>query len=335
MTIEKHPKKPKIVIVGGGAAGLELATALGKKLGKKGLADITLLDATHTHIWKPLLHEVAAGILDSAEEIEYLAHGHLSHFRFRLGRMEGLDRKNKAIYVAPNISESGEELIPRRVFKYDILVMAIGSISNTFGTKGVDEYCMFLDSTSQAYRLQKKLVEKYIKFHAGVNRTPGEKLSIAIVGAGATGVELSAELYEVSRMLAVYGLEQANDVKITIIESHTRLLPALPDRLANATQQQLMKLGINLKLGSRVTEVTESGVKTKDGEFIPADLKVWAAGVKAPDWMKQLDGLETNRINQLVVTQRLETEDPNIYAMGDCAACPWPGPVTPSAIACA
>lgn len=316
----------KIVIVGGGAAGLELATNLGQHLGKRGLAEVTLMDAASTHIWKPLLHEVASGTLAEAEEIEYLAQAHRNHFRFLLGRMEGLDRSNKEIVVSPIVNKQGVELIPQRRFKYDTLVMAVGSVSNTFGIKGVDRYCRFIDTTKEAFRFQKQLVETYyLESYAKQARQREEPLSIVIVGAGATGVELSAELHEVTKLLATYGLEGSIKVNITIIEAATQLLPALPPRLSQATQEQLVKLGINLKLGRRVTEVTETAVHTHDGEVFDADLKVWAAGIKAPDWMKNLDGLETNHINQLMVDQTLKTSDDSIFAIGDCAACEWVG----------
>ncbi|OHX34847.1 FAD-dependent oxidoreductase [Methylomonas sp. LWB] len=314
----------KILIVGGGAAGLELATELGKKLGKSGRAEITLLDAASTHIWKPLLHEVASGTLAEAEEIEYMAQAHRNHFRFLFGRMEGLDRAAKEIIVAPINNKQGAELIPARRFKYDTLVMAVGSVSNTFGIKGVDQHCMFIDTTTQAYRFQRQLVETYyIQSYANQSRQRDKPLSIVIVGAGATGVELSAELHEVTKLLATYGLEGSIEVNITIIEAATQLLPALPPRLSQATQDQLLKLGIQLKLGRKVTEVTETEVHTYDGEVFDADLKVWAAGIKAPDWMKNLDGLESNHINQLVVDQTLQTSDPDVFAIGDCAACAW------------
>lgn len=322
---DNNNQKHKLLIVGGGAAGLELATRVGRKLDKKGRAEVMLVDASSTHIWKPLLHEVAAGTLDEAEQVEYLAQAHHHHFQFRLGKMEGLNRQKREVYVSPVYNQQGEELIPERTFGYDTLVLAVGSVSNTFNIKGVAEHCMFLDTTSQAFRFQRQLVETYIKSHVGKNKSLNKPLSIAIVGAGATGVELSAELHEVTNLLAVYGLDQAGDVKITIIEAATQLLPALPPKLATATQRQLTRLGIDLKLGRRVTEVTEQGIRTHDGDFIEADLKVWAAGIKAPDWMSQLDGLETNRLNQLVVDEYLRTADDTIYALGDCAACPWPG----------
>jgi NADH dehydrogenase len=311
----------KIVIVGGGASGLELATHLGKKLGKSKKAEITLIDASSTHIWKPLLHEVAAGTLDKAEEIQYLAQAHRNHFRFQLGRMEGLNREAKEIIVSPLLNDIGEELIPRRAFAYDTLVLAIGSVSNTFHIKGVDEHCLFLDTTAQAFKFQKHLVESYIKSHS--KKDSEKPLSIAIVGAGATGVELSAELHEVTRMLAVYGLEESSNVKITIVEGAERLLPALPTNLAIETARQLIKLDIDLKLGRRVVEVTKDAILTQDGEVIEAQMKVWAAGIKAPDWLQNLDGLNTNSINQIIVDSTLKTNDDAIFAMGDCAACVW------------
>ncbi|MSP28569.1 MAG: NAD(P)/FAD-dependent oxidoreductase [Methylococcales bacterium] len=318
---EKH----NIVIVGGGAAGLELATSLGRKLGKQGLADITLINATATHIWKPLLHEVAAGTLDESEQVEYLAQAYRSHFRFRLGKMEGLNRAKKEVTVSPTLNDNGEELIPQRTFSYDTLVMAVGSVSNTFNIKGVAEHCLFLDTTSQAFKFQKHLFESYIKNYIGKDSATVKPLSIAIIGAGATGVELAAQLHEVTTVLTMYGLNETSNVKLTIIEAATQLLPALPIKLATATQQQLVSLGVDLRMGRRVTEITREGITTHDGEFLEADIKVWAAGIKAPDWLKELDGLDTNHINQLVVDNTLKTSDDNIFAMGDCAACVWEG----------
>jgi NADH dehydrogenase len=315
----------KIIIVGGGAAGLELATSLGHKLGKKGFAEITLIDATATHIWKPLLHEVAAGTLDESEQVEYLSQAYRSHFRFRLGKMEGLNRAKKEVYVSPTLNDEGEELIPSRTFSYDTLIMAIGSVSNTFNIKGVAENCLFLDTTVQAFRFQKNLFESYIKNYIGKDSATVKPLSIAIVGAGATGVELAAQLHEVTNVLAMYGLQETSNVKLTIIEAATQLLPALPIKLATATQQQLVSLGVDLRMGRRVTEITHDGITTHDGEFIDADIKVWAAGIKAPDWLKNLDGLETNHINQLIVDNTLKTSDDDIFAIGDCAACAWEG----------
>ncbi len=318
----------KIVIVGGGAAGLELASALGKKARKDASIEVTLVDASPTHIWKPLLHEVAAGTLDTTEELEYLSQARWRYFNFRLGTMERLDREKKETVLSPTLNDEGEELIPRRSFSYDTLVIAVGSVSNSFAIQGVEKHCQFLDNARQAFRFQKHLVQTFMRIYS---RRPsrGKGMSIAIIGAGATGVELAAELHNVTQQLAIYGLDEhqtGEAVKISLIEAADRLLPALPDRLSGATARQLGELGIELILGRRVVEVTETGVMIEGGEKVTADIKVWAAGIKGPDWLCNLDGLEINSAQQLMVAETLQTtRDENIFAIGDCAACAWVG----------
>jgi NADH dehydrogenase len=320
---------PKIVVVGGGAGGLELVTKLGRKLGKKGKAEVTLVDSTHTHIWKPLLHEVAAGTIDSHEdEIEYLSQAMCSGFRFRLGKMDGLDREKKQISLSATVNDAGVEIIPARSFDYDYLIIAVGSISHDFGIKGVAENCLFLDTTKQAEAFQAQLLETYVRAHTQGRPVESGQLDIAIVGAGATGVELSAQLHEVSHLLTAYGLDEVKptDVKISIIEAANRVLPGLPENLSTASANELEKLGVSLFTNERVVEITESEIKTESGKIIPAAIKVWAAGIKAPDFLKDIAGLETNWMNQLVVQQTLQTTlDNDIYAIGDCCACKWIG----------
>ncbi len=330
--------QPHIIVVGGGASGLELVTRLGRKLGRRNKARITLVDCDTTHIWKPLLHEVAAGTFDSYEnQIEFMAQAAKKHFRFRLGRLEGIDREQRLIHVAPTFNEEGEQVIPPRTFQYDLLVIAVGSVSNDFGIEGVKEHCMMLDSTRQAERFQKRLLQRFLKVHTqGHPPEPGQ-LDIAICGAGATGVELAAQLHKVRNLLKTYGLDQIDpdDIHITIIEGADRILPGLPPRLSQAAHQQLQKLGIRILTGERVVKATRDAIHTESGLTLPAGIKVWAAGIKAPDFLSRLDGLETNRIHQLVVEPTLQTtRDERIFAMGDCAQCPWPGhdrPVPPRA----
>ena len=319
-----------VVIVGGGAGGLELATRLGDSLGRKGKAIITLIDRTRTHVWKPLLHEIAAGSMDpDKHELDYLAQAHWHHFYFRLGSLDGLDRAKKEVYVTPFHDEDGIEIIPRRTFRYDTLVIAIGSTTNDFGIAGASEYSIALDTQDQAERFHRRLHNALVRAQTQVEPVHAGQLTVVIVGAGATGVELAAELHNTTRELTAYGLDKIDpdkDIKITLIEASDRVLPALPPKLSLAVEMELKKLQVNLYAGERVTEVTEKGVYTHSGRFIPSELVVWAAGIKAPDFLKGIGGLETNRLNQLVVKQTLDTtRDPDIFALGDCAGCPWPG----------
>jgi NADH:ubiquinone reductase (H+-translocating) len=319
-----------IVIVGGGAGGLELATRLGDSLGKSHKAEITLIDSTRTHVWKPLLHEIAAGSMDpDKHQLDYLAQAHWHHFNFRLGRMDGLNRAAKEIAIAPHYDEEGVEVIARRTFKYDTLVMAIGSTTNDFGIQGAREHAIALDTQEQAEKFHRRLHNALLRAQTQSTAIAAGQLEVVIVGAGATGVELAAELHNTTRELAAYGLDNIDadrDVKISIIEASERVLPALPPKLSLAVKEELTKLRVNVFTGERVTDVSDQGVTTHSGRFIPSQLVVWAAGIQAPDFLKQLDGLETNRINQLVVKQTLQTTvDEHIFAFGDCAACPWLG----------
>lgn len=317
-----------IVIVGGGAGGIELATRLGRSLGKRGQARITLVDGNLTHIWKPLLHEVAAGSLNSSEdELNYVAQAKWNHFEFQLGRMCGLDRQRKIIQLQATLDEDGSELVPPREIAYDTLVLAVGSTTNDFGTPGAAEHCIFLDTRQQAERFHQLLLNQYLRAHANPEHSATEQINVAIIGAGATGVELAAELHHAARLLAAYGLDgiRPENLRLTLVEAGPRVLPALPERISVPVHETLEKLGVTVLTGSPVSEVAEAGLCTADGQLIPASLKVWAAGIRAPRFLNEIDGLESNRINQLVVLPTLQTtRDEHIFAFGDCAACPQP-----------
>lgn len=314
----------KIVIVGGGAGGLELATKLGNKLGRKQKASITLVDKNRTHLWKPLLHEVAAGSLDDGiDAVSYRVHAKNHHFNFRLGAMRGLDRVKKVISLDALYDEEGSIILPESELEYEVLIMALGSVSNDFNTKGVKEHCIFLDSPQQAKKFHHRILNKYLQL--GVQET--KSVNVAIIGAGATGVELSAELYNSLKQVSSYGFEHINssDLHVSLVEAGESILPALPTRISASAHQELIKLGVDVRTSTMVTEANKAGLITKSGELIKADLIVWAAGIKAPDYLKDLAGLETNRINQLIVKPTLQTTlDKNVYAIGDCASCALP-----------
>lgn len=325
---EAQAGKPKVVIVGGGAGGLELATRLGDKYGRKGKLEVTLIERNRTHVWKPKLHEIAAGSMDiAAHEVDYLAQAYWHGFRYRIGEMIGIDREQRQVLVAPYLDAEGREVTPKRTIDYDVLVIAVGSQNNDFGTPGVAEHAIKLESQADAKRFHERMVNACIRAHAQSSSLAEHQLKVAIIGAGATGVELAAELHRTTREVVAYGLDQVdaqNDIKITLIEAADRVLPALLERVSTETEKLLVKLGVNLLVDAKVSEVFPNHVSLTDGRTIPAELIVWAAGVKAPDLLKDIAGLETNRINQLVVRPTLQTtRDDNIFAIGDCSACLW------------
>ncbi|MEO8122392.1 MAG: FAD-dependent oxidoreductase, partial [Rhodoferax sp.] len=249
----------RIVIVGGGAGGLELATLLGNKLGRRGQAEVTLIEKTRTHVWKPKLHEIASGSMDmSAHEVGYLAQSHWHHFRYRVGEMVGLDRERREVLVAPYVDDEGQQVTPQRVFAYDTLVMAVGSQSNDFGTPGVREHAMKLESHADARRFHARMVNACIRAHAQTTPLRPEQLHVAIIGAGATGVELAAELHRTTREVVAFGLDRVDadkDIKVTVIEAAARVLPALPPRLSQATEDLLRQLGVDVCTNAKVAAV--------------------------------------------------------------------------------
>jgi len=320
----------RVVIVGGGAGGLELATKLGDKLGRYRRVDITLIECARTHFWKPHLHELAAGSMDvRVYETDYLAQSHWHHFRYRIGRMNGLDRAARLVLVAPFVDEDGDTVTPEQAVPYDTLVIAVGSRTNDFGTPGAREFAISLDDPGEAERFHRRLVNAYIRAQTQAEPLRHAQLQVAIIGAGATGVELAAELHNTTRTLVSYGLDRIDvdkDIQLVLIEAADRVLPALPKRIADAATRLLDSMRIAVRTSAPVAEVLPNGVRLASGEIIPAELVVWAAGVKAPDFLRDLDGLETNRINQLVVRPTLQTtRDDDVFAIGDCAACPWLG----------
>jgi NADH:ubiquinone reductase (H+-translocating) len=317
-------RKTQIVVVGGGAGGLELVRRLGAKFGRK-RHDIILVDKNLSHIWKPLLHEVAAGALDAnLDEVGYRGHCYRWGYRFFQGSLDRINRTAKTITLAPVFDEDGGELIGAHTIRYDILVLAVGSVSNDFGVPGVKEHCLYLDSREQADKFRTRLLNHCLRVSRAMMKNPkaDEQVRVAIVGGGATGVELAAELYNAAAALSHYGLEVFDEsrLKVTLLEAGPRILPLLPEKLAAAARHELGELGVAVREATQVVEARPHKLITKNGDAIEADLMVWAAGVKGADFLGTL-GLETNERNQFVVRSTLQTTtDDDIFALGDCAS---------------
>jgi NADH dehydrogenase len=335
----ERKKKIQIVIVGGGAGGLELVRRLGARYGRRE-HDIILVERNRTHVWKPLLHEVAAGALDAnLDEVGYREHCARWGYRFFHGTFEGVDRQSREVIIAPLQDDDGSVLIERHRIRYDYLVIAVGSVTNDFGTPGAQAHCMMLDSRHDADRFRNRLLNHCLRVSRGMSAEPDrpQQVRIAIVGAGATGVELAAELYNAAAGLGFYGLEVFDEsrLKVILVEASARILPALRETLAMSATYELEKLGVTVRANTPVASVESNAVVTASGERIEADIIVWAAGVKGTEILSRLDGLEVSRSNQLVVRPTLQSvSDDRIFAMGDCCFLKLPGqerPIPPRA----
>ena len=323
----------RIVVVGGGAGGLELVTLLGDRLGRRSRASIALVECARTHLWKPLLHAVAAGSLDPSEyEVSYLAQAHWHGFRYRFGEMVGLDRAGKEVRLAATYDDEGRQITPARSIGYDTLVIAIGSVTNDFGTPGVAEHAVPLETPAQAERFNRRLFNACLRAQTQTEPVRPGQLHVAVIGAGATGTELAAQLICTIREVVGSGLDRIDpqrDVRVVLIEGTPRILPGLPERTSEAAHRLLDKMGVEVLTGARVKEVTaEDSARRRRLHRLRADRM--GGRRQSAGGLAGLDGLETNRINQLVVEPTLQTtRDPDIFAIGDCAACPRPGASTP------
>ncbi len=309
---------PRVLIVGGGIAGVVVAT----KLGRTGRANVTLVDKSLSHVWKPTMHTIAAGTSSAERQrLSLLALAKRNGFTFWPGSLEGVDRPAKRVTLSPFAAAAPGEDAPPIGLSYDVLVLAIGSRANDFGTAGVAEHCWTVDDLVEAEDFRTRL--RQAMFTAGT----GGNLDVAIVGGGATGVELAAELRRAIDRVAGYGPpEMAHKLRLTLIEAGPRLLPAFPAHIAEAAGHTLTALGIAIRTGAVVTEADADGFTLKDGTRVAASLKIWAAGVKAPDVLSRIEGLERSRTGQLVVSSSLQTtRDPSIFALGDCAGLPAEG----------
>ncbi len=306
-------RRHRIVIVGGGVAGIEVATALSRIAPQNGIC-VTLIDREPAHVWKPMLHTIAAGTSDiSQQETPYIAHARRNDYVFEAGEMQALDRGGRAVRLGP-VTIRNRIVLPERDIGYDTLILALGSQANDFGLPGVREHCFMLDSRSQALTFNREVQARILQ-SAGL----GSGLRIAVVGAGATGVELSAELIQLAEMAEHLGAARLRErLRVTLIETGPQVLAAFPDCVARASRARLEKLGITVLTETRVVAAEQTGFILSDGGQLPADLMVWAAGVKGPQVFASLAGLEVTRNLQLVVGPNLQTtRDTRVFVIGD------------------
>ena len=315
--------------------GIHLATKLGRVARSRPEISVKLVDAALTHVWKPSLHEFAAGSRGIGDdEVSFLAHSVRNNYEFHLGCLAEVDTEQRFVMLDPVTDDAGRPIVPRRNLGYGTLVLAIGSICSDLGIPGVAENCLFLDNRKQAQSLHREFLNLCLRYDSGALAGDTGSIDIAIVGGGATGVELAAELREATHN-GIDALIPPARVRINVIEASERLVPGLPERLSRAVKRELERLDIKVFLDSRVSRVTGESIILDDDRSIAAHLKIWAAGIAAPQAIRALRQFQHDRIGRIKVDSTLQaTGFDNVFVLGDNACCPWAGkdiPVPPRA----
>ncbi len=292
--------KPRVVILGAGFGGLTAARAMAKD------ADVTLVDRHNFQTFLPLLYQVSTAGL-AADHVVHPIRGALrkSGVKFRMGSPLSVDHKNKTVKL-----DSSE------VLEFDHLIVALGSSTADFGVPGVAEYGMGMKSVNEAINIRANVMRRFEDLCRFEDDT---RLSIAVVGGGPTGVEMAGALAELKRGPLKNDMKHAADhIDIYLIEAGPRILPMFSEKLSERAESDLRKLGVIVRTNTSVREVQSRKIIVKDGEPIPAEITVWAAGVKGEPTAEIL--------NLPIVGSRIDVEEslrvnhyPHIWAIGDIA----------------
>lgn len=304
-------KRPHVVILGGGFGGLTAVKALGKSD-----VDITLVDRHTYNAFQPLLYQVATAGLNAGDVTYFLRATRMAqrNVSFRQGEVVTIDP------AAQLITFHDDEQMD-----YDYLVIASGATTNYFGTKGAEENSRAIYTRPQALKLRDEIFTELE--HAAASQTQ-EDLSIVVVGAGPTGVEMAGALAELRNdaMASIYPELDPRRTHIVLVEMTDKVLGPFAPSLREYSAKALRERGVELRLNTSVAEVRTDGVLFGSGEFLKAGVVIWATGVAVPknvgDW-----GLPQGRGGRIVVERDLRVQGfKNIFAIGDVALLPDPLP---------
>lgn len=304
------PAAKRVVVLGAGFGGMTAAKQIAAKRGDHDL-DVLLVDRHNYHLYTPILYQVATGGVgpdNIAHPIRYVAR--TSGFRFQESSVERIDLEGRCVYT-----DDGE-------LPYDYLVVALGAVTNYFGIEAVQEHSLPLKTLGDGIAIRNRVIDAFER--AEVATDPEERkalLTFAIVGAGATGVELATSIRDLAThtLLKDYpGIDPA-DVRVMLVEAIDKVLPGIAPPLAENAVITMKKKGVEIRTSTPVTAIEPDGFHTKDGEFIPSKTVVWAAGVRATSVIGDLPG-DKGRDGRVAVNPFLQLPDhPEVYAVGDAA----------------
>src|SRR5262245_4122997 len=271
----------RLVILGGGFGGLDVARAVGRSRAAREYWDTVLIDKENFFQFNPLLPAVAVGAVET-RHIVYPLREMARHRRIRF-------YKNKAISV--DIARREVRLHNDRVEPFDVLVIAVGSVTNYYGVPGAAEHSRPFKTIADAMTLRARVVELFeMAEQAETEAQRRRLLSFVIVGGGVTGVEVAAELMDMATMtlLPRYPSLRRADLSLTVIEAGDRLVPTARPAHSAYVKRHLERRGVKLRLGAPAARVEAHGVGLKDGTWIDAFTMIWTAGVIPPPVVQDL-----------------------------------------------
>lgn len=301
----------RIVIVGGGFAGLHLVRRL-ERIVRPGEIELTLLDRHNYHLFTPLLYQVATGELPP-HAVAYPLRAPIAHARQRFiqTEVEGVDLEQRAV------------LTPDGIFSYDHLVLVPGSVTNDFGVPGVQEHALPMKFLADGLKVRSRILGSFERAAREPDRERRKALlSFVLVGAGPVGVETASSLRDLMdhSLRSMYPeIDVAGETSITLIDSGDRVLSAMDERLSRIASDRLKRQGINVVLGTLVSEVGEGIVLTKGGAQFRAHTIIWAGGVRAHPLITGLAGVALARDKRLVVDQSFRAGRDDLFSFGDAA----------------
>lgn len=302
------------MIVGGGAGGLGLAV----RLAKNGQNGVLLIDRNDTHIWKPRIHELAAGLRRGyVDELGYAGLAEHWGFAFERGELCDVDTDTRHITLSEVRGRDGETLIEKRNIAYKALVLALGGVTPDMGVDGVSDHAFLLDSEEDAEILSRHFSSGLLAHSFSDHNQP---YHLVIVGSGATGVELGGLLATDAVGASLAPRSSQPEVRITILEASDTFAPGIDDKVRHAIAERLKNAGVDIKTGQQVKRVSARAVETEGGEQYPADLTVWATGRVGPPVAGRINRLSSNKKRQWRVGRTLQSVNSEaVFALGDCA----------------
>ena len=298
---------PRVVIIGGGFGGLEAAKAM-RKLPVR----VTLLDRQNHHLFQPLLYQVATAALSPADIAEPLRHIVRSQENCEviLGDVERIDVAGKAV-----VTRDG-------AMPFDFLVVAAGARHSYFGHPEWEKFAPGLKSLDDALEIRRRMLLAFeIAEKTSSDAERGAAMTFVVIGGGPTGVEMAGAISEIARKTLVKDFRHIDpaQARVVLVDSGPRVLGAYAPDLSESARRQLFDLGVEIRLGSLVEQLTEAGVVLKGGEAIAARTVIWAAGNAASPLGQSL-GVPLDRAGRVIVNADLTIPGhANIFVIGDLA----------------